>query len=128
MSAADPPLPVASKFAPLQKWYLLFPENWAQLAFDRDWRTQRLSHLIENQKQQAYRFWITLGIVWFMLLMPAVGLLFPFESKPDFGHSTFVIAIMMAVLFQHAVVFIAAQVERIVLQVIYRLELEKMRA
>jgi hypothetical protein len=125
MSAADSSLPAASKFAPLQKWYLLFPENWAQLAFDRDWRTQRLSVLIENQKQQAYRFWITLGIVWLVLLLPAVGLLFPFESKPDFGHSTFVIAIMIAVLIQHAVVYVAAQVERILLQVVDRLERDK---
>lgn len=125
MSLAESSSAAASNFRPLQKWYLLFPENWAQLAFEREWRRLRLGTLIDHQQRQAYQFWGILGITWFMVIWSSVGGLFDPTHKQNAGVTAILIATALSVLAYQSMIFLTAQFERIVLQVIDRLDREQ---
>lgn len=125
MSLAEPTPTAASAFRPLQKWYLLFPENWAQLAFDRDWRRLRLGTLLDSQQRQAYAYWGILGITWFVVIWSSLAGLFDPTHKQNAGVTAILITTMLSVLAYQSVMFLTSQFERIVLQVIDRLDREQ---
>jgi|GEM_PF-4517759 len=127
MSAIEVPLPPAEKLQPLQKWYMLFPANWAELAFDRTWRTKRLDALAANQGMQYFVFWGTLGIACFMYFLNVAHNWNTSPSNQDLrssiGRITLLIMLVCLTIAQ-SVKFLQAEIEKLLLQIIDRLERE----
>lgn len=129
MSIAEP-MPLAKKLQPLQKWYLLFPENWAELALDREWRRKRLKQVRSDQTTRGYAFWIIAGLTVLLLLLTALGGFAGSWTKN--GPESFVSRMTMVVLLVNnlcillfqALSYVKSEVERILLQLIDHLETE----
>ncbi len=125
MSVAEPLPPAARKLQSLQKWYMLFPANWAQLAFDRDWRTQRLKDLSLNEGTRHFAFWGIAGITCFLMLLAIIGGYADVKDDLRSRLTTVLLFINMVFVFVfQCVQYLKTEIERLLLQIIDRLEAE----
>jgi hypothetical protein len=125
MSVAEPLPPISKKLQVYQKWYMLFPANWAQLAFDREWRTKRLIELASNQGTRCFSYWVGVGVVGFLTILNGVGASVSSGIREDYRsqHTTLFVALVFIFLLQTSN-YLKLEVERILLQIIDRLEQE----
>jgi hypothetical protein len=123
MSVVERLPPAAQKLQPLQKWYMPFPENWVQLAFDREWRMKRLKDLSFNQGTRYFTFWAFAGLLCFMFLLLLISGFT--EQKEDVRSrlTMLILFVNMLVIFGiQCVNFLKIEFERLLLQIIDRLE------
>lgn len=124
MSATELLPSAARKREAYQKWYQLYPVNWAQLAFQREWRTKRLQEICHSQQTRNLSFWTIAGLA-FLIGMLAIGNSWttdtPGSTRSQVG--SIILAVNMVFLFVlHAVRYVKIEIECLFLQIIDRLE------
>jgi hypothetical protein len=120
----------SKKLQPYQKWYMLFPANWAQLAFDREWRTKRLVELASSQRTRDFSFWGLAGCGYFLLLLNVIAGHVNSTSPADLRSQIITLSLFTTIVFIFAfqcLNYLKLQVEQILLQIIDRLEQEGSR-
>ena len=128
MSIAEPLPPAVNKLQPLQKWYMLFPANWVELALDRDWRAKRLKDLTFNEGARHFAFWGIAGITCFLMLLLIIGGYV--DGKDDLRSrlTTVLLFVNMLLMFVFQCVFyLKTEIERLLLQIIGRFDSRDIR-
>jgi hypothetical protein len=121
MSVAEP-LPAAGmKNNENQKWHTLFPERWAELAFDSEWRKSRIEDLLSKQKHRFLAFGVIAFTCLFVIVTFAIRVLASPKGESDLTFPVWICLGMTFSLVTSAVVCLKTEVERIILQVIDRL-------
>lgn len=125
MSIAEPLPNIAQKLQPYRKWYMLFPENWAKLAFELDWRAKRLQELERARKARAIGFWGALGSLSLALSLIGIeNILFHDSNRPVDPRPTLQICGGLLILTATGTAYLIRELELILLQLIDRFEQE----
>ena len=73
MSLAEPSIPALKRLQPLQKWYMLFPENWSELVLDKQWRMKRLKVISASRGLRYFGLWSLAALMCCALVSIVIG-------------------------------------------------------